>query len=34
MQGYSAEADFVFVSYSHDSQAHKDGVRDLAAQLN
>jgi hypothetical protein len=33
MQGYSSEADFVFVSYSHDSQAHKDRVRDLAARL-
>lgn len=33
MQGYSAEADFTFVSYSHDSQDHKDRVRNLAGEL-
>ena len=33
MQGYSAEADFTFVSYSHDTKTHKDRVRDLAEQL-
>jgi hypothetical protein len=33
VQTYNTEADFTFVSYSHDSQAHKDRVRELAAQL-
>jgi hypothetical protein len=33
VQGHTAEAGFTFLSYSHDSEIHKDRVRELAEKL-